>query len=150
MAFFAPVADFFLLADAELVVDALGVVAVVLAFAAGAGVVEPVATFLFDAFFAGEAERFRLVPAADFGLLDERAFFVVLADFWLPLGVFDRLRGLAAADFFAGEAFFFPAVEPFFFAALAACTLKLPLAPTPLVCFNVLFFVPARKADLRC
>lgn len=132
MAFFAPVAAFFLAAglaaDVELAAGALEVVAAGAAFAAGAGLAEPVATFLFEAFFVGEAERFRFVPAADFGLLDDRAFFAVPADFLVPPGVFDRLRGLADADFFAGDAFFFPADEPFFFAAP----------------------VPARKAFVSC
>lgn len=113
---------------------------------AAVAAVEPVATFLAGAFFAGEAERFRFVPVADLGLLDERAFVVFL----LPPGVFDRLRGLADADFFAGDDFFLPAAEPFFATDFEAPTLKLPLAPTPLVCFMDLFFVPARKADLRC
>jgi len=108
-----------------------------------------VTAFFVVAFLVGEAERFRLVPpAADFDLLDERAFFVVVPlAFLLPLGVFDRLRGLAEVDFF--EVRFFPPVDAAdFFVGVA--NLKLPLAPTPFVCFNVLFFVPARKADFKC
>ena len=106
-----------------------------------------VAAFFVAAFLVGEAELFRLVaPPADFDLLDERAFFVPVA-FLLPPGVFDRLRDLDEADFFDAR-FVLPAPDAAFFDAVA--NLKLPLAPTPLVCFNVLFFVPARKADLRC
>jgi len=104
-----------------------------------------VAVFFVVAFFVGEAERFRLPapPLAALGLLDDRAFFVLVpAAFLLPPGVFDRLR-----DFFAVVVFL-----PVDFAdfVVAAANLKLPLAPTPLVCFNDLFFVPALKADLRC
>jgi len=156
LAFFAPVAGFFLLAvvadDDAIAAGTLEVVAELLlpaaAAAATAGAGEAVAAFLLDAFFAGDAERFRFVPVADFGLLAEGDF--LPADFLPPPGVFDRLRGLADADFFAGEAFFFPAAEPVFAAVVEECTLKLPLAPTPFVCFSDLFFVPARKADLRC
>ena len=147
MPFFAPVAAFFLLAvvadEVAGAADALDVVAVEVVLE-GEGV-ELVATFLFDAFFAGDAERFRLVPAAALGLLDERDFFALLAlaGFFAPLGLFDRLRDLAGADFFFPAAVFF-AGEP------DPPNLKLPLAPTPFVCFNEVFFVPARKADLRC
>lgn len=147
MPFFAPVAAFFLLAvGADEVAGAAAAGAAAVEVVLEGDGVEPVATFLFDAFFVGDAERFRLVPAAALGLLDERAFFVP-ADFFAPLGLFDRLRGLAEADFFAGD-FFLAAV--FFAAEPDPPILKLPLAPTPLVCFNELFFVPARKADLRC
>lgn len=128
---------------AAFAVGTFEVVVVGLLVAAAAATVEAVAGFLFDAFLAGDAERFRLVPLADFGLLGEDAFFV-----FVPADFFAGLFGLADADFFAGDFFFLPAAEPVF--AAAECTLKLPLAPTPFVCFKVLFFVPARKADLRC
>jgi len=71
-AFLAPVDAFFLLAGAVAVADGAAVVVGGLAVVAAA----TVAGFLADAFFVGEAERFRLlVPLADFGLLDDRAFF---------------------------------------------------------------------------
>lgn len=149
VAFLALVDAFFLLALAEAVAVAGAAATEALAVDATA-----VAGFLAATSFVGEAERFRFVPpaAADFGLLDDRAFFVVVpAAFLLPPGVFDRLLGFALAGFFADEAvFFLPAAEVFFFAGAAAPNLKLPLAPTPLVCFNELFFVPARNADFRC
>lgn len=152
LAFLAPVDAFFLLALA-----AAGVAGGAEAAALVVGLLfvgaATVAVFLADAFFAGEADRFRLVPAlAAFGLLDDRACFVPLpVRFLLPPGVFDRLLGLALVDFFVADAFFFvPPEEAIFVAADNAASLKLPLAPTPLVCFNVLFFVPARKAALRC
>jgi len=121
---------------------------------AAAAAVVVVAAFFAGAFLVGEAELFRLVPVDDFGLLDELAFFVFVPPvFLLPLGVFDRLRGLVVDDFFVVvvDFFFLPADEAFFgFVGADEFNLKLPLAPTPLVCFNDLFFVPARNADLRC
>jgi len=114
-------------------------------------VVLALAAFFVGAFFVGEAERFRLLAApVDFDLLDDRAFFVFVpaAGFLVPPGVFDRLRGFDAVDFLPVD-FFLPPDDALFFGAVAF-NLKLPLAPIPFVCFNVLFFVPARKADLRC
>jgi hypothetical protein len=150
LAFFTPVDAFFLLgvaagavADAGAVaVGALDVVAGLLVVAAAVVVVVvvAVATFLFDA-FVGDAERFRFVPLVDFGLLDDDVFFV-----FVPAGFFV----LVDADFFAGDFFFLPAADPFVFVGADAPTLKVPLAPTPFVCFKDLFFVPARKADLIC
>lgn len=138
LAFLAPVDVFFLLA-VEVVADEVGVVvgelAVDVVLDEAVEVVVEVAAFLAD--LVGEAERFRFVPLADLGLLDERALEVVL----LPLGVFDRLRDFVDVFFLPADEAFFGEDEP---------TLKLPLAPTPLVCFNELFFVPARNADLRC
>ena len=136
---------------------AAGVVAAAAAVV-GAGVLAVaaavVAGFFAGAFFAGEAERFRLlVPVAAFGLLDDRAFLVFVPPvFLLPPGVFDRLRDVVVAVFFVVVArFFLPAAEPFFAVAdVDAANLKLPLAPTPFVCFNDSFFVPARNADFRC
>ncbi len=128
-------------ADAGAVaVGALDVVAGLLVVAAAVVVVVvvAVATFLFDA-FVGDAERFRFVPLVDFGLLDDDVFFV-----FVPAGFFV----LVDADFFAGDFFFLPAADPF--VGADAPTLKVPLAPTPFVCFKDLFFVPARKADLIC
>jgi hypothetical protein len=116
------------------------------AAAAAAAVVAVVATFLADAFLAGEAECFRFVPVADFGLLDDELAFVVFA----ALGVFERLRDFVVEDFFVVDVFFFPAAEPFFAVPADECNLKLPVAPTPFVCFKDLFPVPVRKADLRC
>jgi hypothetical protein len=145
VAFFAPVDAFFLAGVAAgAVVDAGAVAAgaldavAELLVAAAAAAVEAVAGFLLDAFFVGDAERFRFVPLADFGLLDEDAFFAA------------AFFGLAEADFFAGDFFFLPAADAFLAGAAAPPTLKLPLAPTPFVCFKDLFFVPARKADLTC
>jgi len=150
LAFLAVVA-FFLVAAAVVAVAVAGAVAVdeALASVAAVALVLALATFFVAAFFVGDAERFRLVaPPADFPLLDERAFFVdEPLVFLLPLGVFDRLRDFVDEDFFA-VAFLVPAADALFFAGVA--NLKLPLAPTPLVCFNDLFFVPARSADLRC
>lgn len=156
IAFLAPVDAFFLLAlAAGVVAAALAVVDGLLAAAVvvAAVVVLAVAGFFAGAFFVGDAERFRLlVPLDDFGLLDERAFFVVAPPvFLVPLGVFDRLRDLVEVVFFVVvDDFFLPADETFFAGAVEAATLKLPLAPIPLVCFIDLFFVPARNADLRC
>jgi hypothetical protein len=131
-AFFAPVDAFFLLAaGAGADAGAVDVVAGLFVVAA-AVTVAAVAGFLFGA-FVGDGERFRLVPLADFGLLDDDAAFV-----FVP------------AAFFAGDFFFLPAADPFFFADAAPPTLNDPLAPAPFVCFKVLFFVPARKAVLRC
>ena len=146
MVFFGPVATFFLLAAAEVDAGAAaGAVAGVAALLAAAAT-----GFLVDAFFVGEAERLRLlVPVADFALLvdDDAFFFFSPAAFLLPPGVFDRLRGLAAADFLAAGFFFIPDAA---LAFTGTGNLKLPLAPTPLVCFKDLFFVPARNADFRC
>lgn len=130
LAFLAPDDALFLLGEAaagaedvELVVGAAAAAALVVDVLA---VVE-VATFFADDFFAGDGERFRLVPpAAALGLLLDR----LAAGFFVDLAVVD---------------FFFAA----FFGA-AAPILKLPLAPAPFVCFSDLFFVPARNADLRC
>lgn len=110
--------------DDELAVAGADAFVVVVALATGA-----MATF-FAGFFAGEGERFRLVPlaAAALGLL--AALFV--AAFF---------GDLAEADFFLAAAFFFGAAAP---------NVKLPLAPVPFVCFIDLFFVPARNAVLRC
>jgi hypothetical protein len=147
VAFLALVVAFFLAAlaagaaavDEALVLVVVGVLVLILTLAA----------FFVDAFFVGEAERFRLfAPPVDLPLLDDRAFFVLLPpDFLLPPGVFDRLRDLVEVDFVV-VVFFLPADEPLFFNAVP--NLKLPLAPIPFVCFNELFFVPARNADLRC
>jgi len=121
LAFFAPVDAFFLLAVAagagagEAAVAAGAVVGVLVAGAAVAG--------FFDAFF-GEAERFRLVPAADFGLLDERAVFGLA-----PPAAFDRLRDLVDEDFFVADVFL-PADEPLAFF------------------IDDFFFAPAREAGL--
>jgi len=82
LAFFAPVDAFFLPALAAGAAAAGAAVAAVESLGAAA----VVGAAFFTAFF-GEAERFRLVPVADFGLLDERAVFGLAA-----LGVFDRLR----------------------------------------------------------
>ncbi len=145
--FLAPVAFFVvaLAAGVAVAVDEAAVVGVAVA----AAVVLVVAAFFVDAFFVGEAERFRLVPPlVDFDLLDDRAFLVLVPlDFLVPLGVFDRLRDFVVVDFFVVP-FFLPAEEAAFFARVA--NLKLPLAPTPLVCFKDRFFVPARKADFKC
>ena len=121
-----------------------GAAAAFVAVEAAAGV----ATFLTAAFFVGDAERLRLVaPPADLALLGERAFFGLAA--LLPAGVFDRLRGFVAEAFLVVVvAFFLPADDALFFTVSA--TLKLPLAPTPLTCFNDLFLVPARNADFKC
>lgn len=131
LAFLAPDDALFLLGEAA--AGAEGVELVVGAAAAAAALVVDVlavvevATFFADDFFAGEGERFRLVPpAAALGLLLDR----LAAGFFVDLAVVD---------------FFFAA----FFGA-AAPILKLPLAPAPFVCFSDLFFVPARNADLRC
>lgn len=131
LAFLAPDDALFLLGEAA--AGAEGVELVVGAAAAAAALVVDVlavvevATFFADDFFAGEGERFRLVPpAAALGLLLDR----LAAGFFVDLAVVD----------------FFFAV---FFGA-AAPILKLPLAPAPFVCFSDLFFVPARNADLRC
>lgn len=146
LAFFAVVAFFLVAVEAaagagagDVAVVTVVAVAVVLAFA----------TFFGAAFFVGDAERFRLVaPPAALALLGDRAFFVLVpAGFLLPLGVFDRLLGFDEVDFLV-PVFFLPAADALFVAG--AANLKLPLAPTPLVCRNVSFFVPARNADLRC
>jgi hypothetical protein len=158
LAFLAPVDAFFLLAPAAgVVAGAVAVAGATVVVVDGllvAAVVLVVAAF-FAGFLVGEAERFRLlVPLDDFGLLDDGAFFVLVPPvFLLPPGVFDRLRDFVAddvlvVDFLVVDFFFVPADEPFFDGD--AANLKLPLAPTPFVCFNVLFFVPARNADLRC
>jgi hypothetical protein len=154
LAFFALAGAFFLLAVAAGAVAAavevgavvFAVVELLEAAAAAAAVVAVVATFFADAFLAGEAERFRFVPVADFGLLDDELAFVVFA----ALGVFERLRDFVVEDFFVVDVFFFPAAEPFFAVPADECNLKLPVAPTPFVCFIDLFPVPVRKADLRC
>jgi len=92
VAFLALVAVFF---------GALAAVVVAVGAAAGAALVVALAlalvlagaAFFAGAFLVGDAELFRLLaPPVDFGLLDDRAFFVPLA-FLLPPGVFDRLRG---------------------------------------------------------
>jgi len=110
LAFFAPVDAFFLVAVAAGAVAAAvavvaDAVAAVEALVAAAGAVAG-----FFAAFLGEAERFRLVPAADFGLLDERAFVVVLA----PPAAFGRLRDLPDAAFLV-VVFFLAIDEPVFF-----------------------------------
>lgn len=108
-----------------------------------------VAAFLFGAFFAGDADRLRLLVVAVVFVFafpaaaeddEDFFFFSVELDFFVPLGVFDRLRGLAVEDFFAAVVvavvfFLFPDEDDF--ALDFAANLKLPLAPTPLVCFNV-------------
>jgi len=154
LAFLAPVDAFFLLALAA--VEAVVAAAVAVgAFVVVAGLLAAavvLAAFFAGAFFVGEAERFRLLaPLADFVLLDDRAFFVLVPlAFLLPLGVFDRLRDLGFDDVLLAVVFFLPAADEPFFDVDDAANLKLPLAPTPFVCFNELFFVPARNADLRC
>lgn len=90
----------------------------------------------FATFFVGEADRFRLFSFVLALLADETAFFFSPdADFFSEAAVFDRLRGLVDVVFFA-VFFFCPAGLAAFFAGLAP-SLKLPLAPTPLVCLSV-------------
>ena len=128
---------------AERVATALGLLLLTMATAA----------FFFDVFFVGDEERCRLLaPFAAFVLLDERALvvFFVLAAFLLPLEAFERLRPLPVDDFLFVDFFFLPADERFVDDDDDEPNLKLPFAPTPFVCFNVLFFTPARNAALRC
>ena len=149
MAFLAAgAARFFVAVEVDAGVAA-GTLAALLTLVAGAA-------FLAGAFFAGDGERLRLL-VVDFAFDgDDAAFFFGATDFFAAPGVFDRLRDFDAAGFFvvfvvvvAVFAFFLPVADERFVGA-APDNLKLPLAPTPLVCFNVLFFVPARSADLRC
>ena len=149
MAFLAAgAARFFVAVEVDAGVGA-GTLAALLTLVAGAA-------FLAGAFFAGDGERLRLL-VVDFAFDgDDAAFFFGATDFFAAPGDFDRLRDFDAAGFFvvfvvavADFAFFLPAADERFVGA-APDNLKLPLAPTPLVCFNVLFFVPARSADLRC
>ena len=154
MAFLAAGAARFLLAVEVADVDAgvaaaAGALAALLVLVAGAA-------FLAGAFFAGDAERLRLL-VVDFAFDgDDAAFFFGATDFFAAPGVFDRLRDFEAAGFLVAVvfvvavfAFFLPAADERLVGA-APDNLKLPLAPTPLVCFNVLFFVPARSADFKC
>lgn len=146
MAFLAAGAARFLVAadvDAGLVAGA-GALAALLVLVAGA-------TFLAGAFFAGDAERLRLL-VVDFAFDgDDAAFFFGATDFFAAPGVFGRLRDFDTAGFlvFVVAVFFAPAADERLVGA-APDNLKLPLAPTPLVCFNELFFVPARSADFKC
>jgi len=114
LAFFAPVDAFFLLAVAA----GAGAAAVVVDAVAGALVAAAavVVAGFFTAFF-GEAERFRLVPVADFGLLDERAFFALGAP-----GVADRLRDLPDEARLAVDFVRVPAAEPLAFDDFACFT----------------------------
>lgn len=132
--------------DEDAGVVAAGALAALLVLVAGAA-------FLAGAFFAGDAERLRLL-VVDFAFDgDDAVFFFGATDFFAAPGVFDRLRDVEAAGLIVFVAvvfaFFVPAADERL-VGVAPDNLKLPLAPTPLVCFNVLFFVPARSADFKC
>lgn len=150
LAFLAVVAFFLVALAAGVAATGAAGAAEALASVVTIALVLALATFFIVTFFVADAERFRLAaPPAALLLLDDRAFLVGEPPaFLVPTGVFDRLRGLADGDFFAAAFFLVPAADALFAAGTA--NLKLPLAPTPLVCFSDLFFVPARNADLRC
>lgn len=133
LAFLVTVALFFVALATEVLAGPVADAAVATVLVVDA-LVLAVATFFVPAFLVGEGERLRLAPpVVDFDLLDERAFVVPLG-FLLPVGVFDRLRGVGEVDFV--EVRLFRLVEVVVFFTIVA-NLKLPLAPTPLVCLIV-------------